>query len=105
MRTLVRVAAREIEERRTALVAAAAAGILPFLIPLLPWVHSDAATARGVTAFATTLNIGLGFALALGGTVLVRDLADGRISFFFSRPIPAFAIWGGKLLAAVLLTV
>ena len=28
----------------------------------------------------------------------------GRLGFFFSRPLPWWTIWGGKFLAAVLLT-
>ncbi|HET9225871.1 MAG TPA: hypothetical protein VFR31_04350, partial [Thermoanaerobaculia bacterium] len=42
-------------------------------------------------------------ALVLGATVLARDLAERRMGFYFSRPLPGWAIWGGKLAAAVLL--
>ena len=43
-------------------------------------------------------------ALLTGASVIARDLADGRLAFFFARPVPWWAIAGGKLLAAALLT-
>jgi hypothetical protein len=36
--------------------------------------------------------------------VIARDLAEGRLGFFLSRPLPWWSIWGGKMLAALVLT-
>ena len=63
MRGMLAVAQREIVERRMWLVAAAAAGLLPLLAPVLPWVEAgNAADARnllalvlGVTLLSTAL--------------------------------------------------
>ena len=104
LRTLFHVAAREIKERRSVLAAAAVAGVFPFLVALLPQFQSSAAALRGNTAFLTTSIFGLGLGLMLGDSILARELVEGRIGFYFSRPLPAVSIWGGKLLAAFLLT-
>jgi hypothetical protein len=44
-------------------------------------------------------------ALLMGGSVIARDLADGRLAFFFARPVPWWSIAGGKLLAALLMSI
>lgn len=107
MRRLAAVALREIVERRFVLVAAAAAAMLPFLVPLLPGVpRDDAGTARSVAALILALTFGLGGALLVGASVVGRELAERRLSFHFARPLPAVTVWGGKLaggLALVLL--
>jgi hypothetical protein len=36
--------------------------------------------------------------------VIARDLAEGRLGFFLARPIPWWSIWGGKWIAALVLT-
>ena len=107
MRRFAAVALREIAERRFVLVAAAAAAVLPFLVPLLPSVPgSDAATARAVTALVLACTFGAGGAVLVGASVVGRELAEKRLSFHFARPLSAPVIWGGKLaggLALVLL--
>jgi hypothetical protein len=98
------VAAREISERKRIFLAAAVASLLPFLAPLLPNIaHGDVSQARAVLAMIFLVAFGIGTAIVLGSTILVRDLAERRFSFFFSRPISSLAIWGGKILAAFLL--
>ena len=51
------------------------------------------------TAFA------LGLAGILGSTIVGRDIAAGRMSFYFARPVGGAAIWFGKLAAAAALVV
>ncbi|HMM34095.1 MAG TPA: hypothetical protein PKA62_05095, partial [Thermoanaerobaculia bacterium] len=71
MRRFAAVALREIAERRSVLVAAAAAAVLPFLVPLLPSVPgSDAATARAVTALGLACTFGAGGAVLAGASVV-----------------------------------
>ncbi len=107
MRRFAAVALREIAERRFVLVAAAAAAVLPFLVPLLPSVPgSDAGTARAVTALVLACTFGTAGAVLVGASVVGRELAERRFSFQFARPLSAPVIWGGKLaggLALVLL--
>ena len=107
MRAFAAVALREITERRFVLAAAVAAGILPFLVPFLPGVPAgDAGTARSIVALTLSCAFGLGGSLLVGASVVGRELAEKRLSFHFSRPLPAPVVWGGKLaggLALVLL--
>ncbi|MEA2325656.1 MAG: hypothetical protein QOE68_615, partial [Thermoanaerobaculia bacterium] len=50
-----------------------------------------------------------GFTLALaimsGASFVGRDLSDGRMSFYFSRPATSLSIWFGKLTASILMLV
>ena len=104
MRAALVVAAREISERKRIFVAAAVAGLLPFLAPLFPdLAPGDVPQARAILATVFALSFGIGTAAVLGSTVLVRDLVERRAGFYFARPLPSLAIWGGKILAALLL--
>ena len=104
MRRFAAVALREIAERRFVLVAAAAAAVLPFLVPLLPSVPgSDAGTARAVTALVLACTFGTAGAVLVGASVVGRELAERRLSFHFARPLPAPVIWGGKLVGGLAL--
>jgi hypothetical protein len=55
------------------------------------------------------LILGTTFAMAVGvisGTSFIgRDLSDGRMSFYFSRPAGSLSIWFGKLTAGILMIV
>lgn len=98
------VAAREIAERKRIFIAAAFAGLLPFLAPLFPNIaRGDVPQARALLAVIFLVSFGIGTAVVLGSTILVRDLAERRAGFYFARPLPSLAIWGGKILAALLL--
>ena len=104
MRRFAAVALREVAERRSVLVAAAAAAVLPFLVPLLPSVPgSDASTARAVTALVLACTFGVGGALLVGASVVGRELAERRLSFHFARPLSVPVVWGGKLLGGLAL--
>lgn len=108
MRRFAAVAVREVAERRSVLVAAAAAAVLPFLVPLLPGVPSDQGeAARSLTALVLACALGLGGSILVGASVVGRELAERRLSFHFARPLSAPVIWGGKVvggLALVLLS-
>ena len=52
-----------------------------------------------------TAAIAVGFPLAFGSTILASDIAQKRLSFYFSRPLPAAAIWAGKLLGALVISI
>ncbi len=104
MKRFAAVALREIVERRFVLVAAAAAAVVPFLVPLLPGVPGDdAGTARSVAALILACTFGLGGALLVGASVASRELAERRLSFHFARPLSGTAIWGGKLVGGLVL--
>ena len=56
-----------------------------------------------------SLIFGSAFAIAVGvisgASFIGRDLSDGRMSFYFSRPAGSLSIWFGKLTASVLMIV
>lgn len=104
MRSFVAVTLREIAERRFVLVAAGAAAVLPFLVPLLPGVPGDQADlTRALTALILASAFGLGGSLLVGASVVGRELAEKRLSFHFSRPIASPVIWGGKVVGGLAL--
>lgn len=102
MTALTNVFLREYRERKSLLIASLVAGLLPF--PLAMGVQRGSgfsfAESRDAGALVIALAIGLSVAMALGATIMGRELTEGRLGFFYSRPIPSLSIWGGKLLAA-----
>ena len=101
MKGLVAVAWREVVERRIVLAAAAIAGIVPFLVPVIRGMHGvEAAEARQWTALILSVSFGLGLALSLGLTTIAGEIANRRIGFYWARPISGFALWFGKLSGA-----
>ena len=106
MKGFIAVFEREIVERRLLLAAALILGLVPLLLPLLPGMPAvRPAELRGGTALGLALLLTLALAILLGGTVIVRDLAERRLGFYFARPLSGTAIWAGKLAAAAVLTV
>ena len=105
MRAFAAVFAREIFARRLVFPVSFAAGFIPLAGSLAyGWSKSDAAEGRVLVALVTAAAFSLAFALLFGGSVIAGETSEKRISFFFSRPLPAAAIWGGKLLAVLFLT-
>lgn len=99
------VASREISGKRTIFVAALVAGLLPFASPLFPGVRADRwAEARDLMAVVLATAFAVGTAVVAGATAVARDLSERRLGFDFSRPLGAGAIWSGRFLGAVSLT-
>ena len=107
MRHALVIAQRELAEKRFVVVAAAAFAALPFLLVLIPGIRNWAGASDAIAAGAGLLGVGFtgGLALVLGGNIVGRDLAENRLSFYFSRPIGAASIWFGKVAAALTLIV
>jgi hypothetical protein len=106
MRGFIAVARREIVERRSVFAAAAVLGLLPFLAPLLPvWRRYGAPEVRLYTAAFFAVAFAAALSLMLGASTIGRDLSEGRLGFYFSRPIGSGAIWAGKLAGVWLLVV
>ncbi len=105
MRALAAVFAREIFARRLVFPVALAAGFMPIVVSLANgWSKPGAAEFRVLAALVAAAAFSFAFALLFGGSVIAGETSEKRISFFFSRPLPAGAIWGGKLLAVLFLT-
>jgi hypothetical protein len=101
MRGLLVVTARELAERRGLLGVALVAGVFPFTLPYLGIKGTE---ERALVALMLALCWTSATALLTGASVIGRDLAEARLGFFFARPLSCVSIWGGKMLAAALLT-
>jgi hypothetical protein len=106
MKNALVIAAREIEEKRFVAYAAAAFAILPFLLGVIPMTNGR--SPRDMIALVSLI-LAAGFtgglAVMTGASFVGRDLSDGRMSFYFSRPIASTSIWFGKLTAGILMVV
>ena len=106
MKNALVIAAREFEEKRFVAYAAVAFAVLPFILSVIPMINGK--SPRDVIAILSLI-LGTGFTLGLGvilgASFIGRDLADGRMSFYFARPVSAPSIWFGKLTASILMIV
>ncbi len=96
-RQTLNLAAREIRERRLVFPVAAILGVA------VPPLASTLRLELIVVALAVGLGLGHGVALLVGATMINRPLREGRLSFFFNRPVSPGVIWWGKLSGAVAL--
>jgi len=102
MKTTMAIIAREVMARRELLLLAVALAIMISFLPFLPNIETYEATdVRTAGSSATALTLGCLLALVLGATVFGSDLSEGRLGFFFARPISGFAIWWGRVLALI----
>ena len=98
------IARRDLAERTYIFLTAAVLAVLPFILPrrmmsVASFNYSDVITTIGsIVAVGFTL----GLAVMIGVTMIGRDLSEKRMSFYFSKPLSASAIWFGKLIAAVI---
>jgi hypothetical protein len=98
MRALAVVLRHEIAERRLLFLGGGLLGLVPFLAVLVPGLAAGAVPdMRDTLALFLALAVSGLAALLLGATVIAGDLAEGRLGFFFSRPLPGWVIWAGKL--------
>lgn len=91
---------REFEERWQILAGALLVGLLSLALPRLGRVEPEFLGDIALTIGAITSCVA---AFILGAVVIGRELAERRMSFFFSRPLSGAAIWSGKLGGAALL--
>lgn len=106
MRGFQAIALREIVERRMLLLLALALGLLSVLLPLLPFIRKAGSVTESRDLLAWVLACGFsgGLAIVLGASVVGRDLSEGRLGFFFSRPVSGLSLWAGKFAGALLLS-
>jgi hypothetical protein len=103
MKAFLAVLRRELAERWLIPVAAILLGLVPLAAPFLPLGGYQGPDLRVGTALALALISSYLLALVLGSSILARDLGERRLGFYFSRPIPGWAIWAGKLASAFVL--
>ncbi|MBL8151771.1 MAG: hypothetical protein JNN15_17750 [Blastocatellia bacterium] len=104
MREFLSVSIREIVEKRNLLAVAAVVGLLPILLGSLNGfgLLKNSGDIALVTPMLLSV-FAVGIALVVGSSVIGRDLIEKRLSFYFSRPISNFGIWGGKVIGGYLL--
>lgn len=100
MSGILAVASREVEERKAWLVASLAFGLAQLALPLVAALEPT----RDLIAAGLALAVPLAVAIALGSTIIATDVGERRLGFYFSRPLSGLAIWGGKILGAIVLT-
>ena len=104
MKYLLLVAHREVRSNRQIFLIAIAIGILPLIFPFVPgldrWPHT---MVRSTSSLFCAIGLALILSVALGWSLIGRDLAERRLSFYFAKPLPSAAIWGGKSLGAILI--
>ncbi len=99
MSGLFAIAAREIRDRRAVFGLGLALGFAPLTAPLFRAEITDA------LSIIVTVSLPLLLGVAVGSSVLGHELTDCRLSFFLSRPVPWWSVWGGKFVAAASLSV
>ncbi|MGZ8798141.1 MAG: ABC transporter permease, partial [Thermoanaerobaculia bacterium] len=98
------IAAREIREHKFAFLMAALSALLQFVVVLLPGTkQTDPRTLIVITSMVVAIGVTLGLAVILGGSIVSRELAERRLSFYLSKPVSAAAIWFGKLTGALVI--
>jgi ABC-type transport system involved in multi-copper enzyme maturation permease subunit len=104
MNATMAIMARDVMARRELLLMAVAVAIMICFLPFLPNIETYEATdVRTVGSSVSALALGCVLALLLGATVFGNDLSEGRLGFFFARPVRGLAVWWGKVLAVMAL--
>ncbi|HVG24708.1 MAG TPA: hypothetical protein VND45_11180 [Thermoanaerobaculia bacterium] len=102
MSSAIAIFTNELRARTRLFLICAALAVVPFLATLLPSARGQARDVIAIVGGFLAVCIGLGVALTLGNSVLTRDLAERRMSFWFAKPVRPAALWLGKATASVL---
>lgn len=104
MRAFFALVAREISERKALLAAAAVASLLPLLAPLLPSTGANPPEdIREAVMWVVLGGLAPLFALLLGVGFIGRDLAEGRMGFYYAQPVSGATIWFARITAILVL--
>lgn len=100
MNAAILIASRELRDRGRLFLIAACMGLVPFVaaFAIRENRHLAIATVAGFVAAAYTCAL----ALAMGVSMVGRDLTEKRLSFLFTKPVSAASIWFGKVTAGIL---
>ncbi|HEY1434184.1 MAG TPA: hypothetical protein VGG65_02355, partial [Thermoanaerobaculia bacterium] len=103
MRSFLAIARREFVEKRLILVAATVGSTFPFVLMGIASRGRSFGTAedRALVSVVIAALLAIVLAVAFGASILARETAEGRLGFYFSRPISATSIWTGKVGGAV----
>jgi hypothetical protein len=93
---------RELVGRTRLFLSCAVLAVVPFLAALLPAARAHQDDVIAMVGGFLAICVGTAVALATGGSVIMRDLAERRMSFWFAKPLHPAALWFGKASAAML---
>jgi hypothetical protein len=99
MNAAVLIASRELRDRGRLFFIAVCMAVVPFLAAFAVKENRQLAIAT-VTAFVAAAYTSA-LALAMGVSMIGRDLTEKRLSFLFSKPVSAASIWLGKVTAGI----
>ena len=103
MKGLWAIVLRELRDKRTLLIGALVLGVIPWIAPFFPGLYRfKTEDVRGAFMILLGLSLPPALALGLGASVMGEEVAGRRLGFYFARPLGAWAIWGGKMLVALL---
>jgi hypothetical protein len=104
MNPTIAVTVRELVARREVVLVAVAAAVIATAMPLMPGLENyQSDDVRTVSSNTLALALGWGLALLFGATMIGGDLSEGRLGFYFARPVSGFTVWWGRVLAALFL--
>ena len=99
MNAAVLIASRELRDRGRLFFIAACMAVVPFVAALVVKENRQLAIATVAAFVAAAYTSAL--ALAMGVSMIGRDLTEKRLSFLFSKPVSAASIWLGKATAGI----
>lgn len=104
MREAMVIGLKEVKERKMIFFALGVCGVLPLLVGPLNLFGLTATTRDSVfIASILVMLMTAGVSMLTGATLMGRELAEKRMSFFFARPVSTFKIWSGKVLAGLVI--
>ena len=101
MKTAMVIAVREVREKARLFLLCTVLALLPFAATLLPGARENRSLTIAVVGGFLAAIFGLGIAVTLGTSTVARDLSERRMSFYFTKPVSAPAIWLGKASASL----
>lgn len=105
MKTAWIIAAREVREKARLFVVCAGLALVPFAATLLPGASGQPKDTIAVVGGFLAVVLGLGVAITLGASTIARDLSERRMSFYFTKPVSAPALWLGKAAGALFVSI
>jgi ABC-type transport system involved in multi-copper enzyme maturation permease subunit len=100
MNAAILIATRELRDRGRLFFIAACMAVVPFLAAFAVKENRPLMIATVAAFVAAAYTSAL--ALAMGVTMIGRELTDRRLSFLFTKPVSSVSIWAGKAAAGIL---
>lgn len=99
------VAARELREKSRLFLVSLLLAVVPFVAAAVPGARGDRLSVIVLVGAVLAVAIGGGSAVMLGVSTIGKELAEKRMSFYFSKPLSPAAIWGGKALGSLAISI